>query len=55
MTAISLSDPKKPTLVFFYDVLYKAKLHYESKYEENFEKIESFDFLFFISLSFYPS
>lgn len=55
ITANSFSTPKKPTLVFFYVVLCKAKLHSESKYDENLEKIESLDFLFFISLSFYPS
>ncbi len=39
--------PKNPTLVFFSDVLKSAKLHSESKYDENFDNIDNFDFLFF--------
>jgi len=55
ITAIVFYLVKNPTFVFFYDVLYSAKLHYESKYEESLEKIESFDFLFLISFYFSPS
>lgn len=47
--------PIKPTFVFFSVVRNKAKLHSESKYEDIFDNIENFDFLFFVwtMLAFY--
>lgn len=43
------SRGRKPTLVFFSLVRNWEKLHSESKYDESFDKIDSFDFLFLTS------
>lgn len=56
MIAMVFWAPTNPTFVTFSLVLYRAKLHSESKYDENFDSIDSFDFLFLIkdsSLSVY--
>lgn len=45
-TARVFWDPTNPTFVTFSIVLNSEKLHSESKYEENFDKIDNFDFLF---------